>query len=126
MSKKVSELTKELDISLQELKDYAVKMGIEVGGASSSIEDVDAERLTSTINLMKGNSGAGADGASKPKIKAVPVVPKATPVAKAPVGKPVIPKKAVVPKEEEKHEDDAAAQENDSEIKSEEISDASE
>ena len=102
MSKKVSELTKELDISLQELKDYAVKMGIEVGGARSSIEDVDAERLVSTINLMKGNSGTGADGTVKPKIKAVPVVPKATPVAKAPVGKPVIPKKPVAPKEEEK------------------------
>ncbi len=28
MSKKVSELTKELDITLQELKDYASKMGI--------------------------------------------------------------------------------------------------
>ena len=98
MPKKVSELTKELDISLQELKDYAVKMGIEIGGARSSIEDTDADRLISTINMMKDDSNAGG---AKPKIKAVPVVPKATPVAKVPVGKPVIPKKAVVPKEEE-------------------------
>ena len=126
MSKKVSELTKELDISLQELKDYAVKMGIEVGGARSSIEDVDAERLVSTINLIKGNSGTGADGTVKPKINAVPVVPKATPVAKAPVGKPVIPKKPVAPKEEEKPEDDTAAAVKDSDAPSEEISDAGE
>lgn len=126
MSKKVSELTKELDISLQELKDYAVKMGIEVGGTRSSIEDVDAERLVSTINLMKGNTGTGADGTTKPKIKAVPVVPKATPVAKAPVRKPVIPKKPVAPKEEEKPEDDTAAAVKDSDAPSEEISDAGE
>ena len=101
MPKKVSELTKELDITLQELKDYAVKMGIEIGSARSSIEDTDAQRLVMTINMMKGNSKGDSASDSKPKIKAVPVVPKATPVAKAPVGKPVIPKKAVVPKEEE-------------------------
>ena len=99
MPKKVSELTKELDITLQELKDYAVKMGIEVGGARSSIEDSDATRLISTINLMKGNSSDTSDVGNKPKIKAVPVVPKAAPKAKAPIGKPVIPKKPVVPEE---------------------------
>ncbi|MBP3895770.1 MAG: translation initiation factor IF-2, partial [Mogibacterium sp.] len=96
------------------------------GGTRSSIEDVDAERLVSTINLMKGNTGTGADGTTKPKIKAVPVVPKATPVAKAPVGKPVIPKKPVAPKEEEKPEDDTAAAVKDSDAPSEEISDAGE
>ena len=111
MSKKVSELTKELDITLQELKDYAVKMGIEVGGARSSIEDVDAERLISTINLMKGTSSKDEGAADKPKIKAVPVVPKATPAAKAPVGKPVIPKKPVVPKEEAEEPAAEAAEE---------------
>ena len=108
MPKKVSELTKELDITLQELKDYAVKMGIEVGGARSSIDDADAARLVSTINLMKGNSADSADGAGKPKIKAVPVVPKATPVAKAPVGKPVIPKKEEVIEEAEPAKEEAA------------------
>ena len=108
MPKKVSELTKELDITLQELKDYAVKMGIEVGGARSSIDDADAARLVSTINLMKGNSADSADGAGKPKIKAVPVVPKATPVAKAPVGKPVIPKKEEVLEEAEPAKEEAA------------------
>ena len=108
MPKKVSELTKELDITLQELKDYAVKMGIEVGGARSSIDDADAARLVSTINLMKGNSADSADGAGKPKIKAVPVVPKATPVAKAPVGKPVIPKKEEALEEAEPAKEEAA------------------
>ncbi|MBR2675013.1 MAG: translation initiation factor IF-2 [Mogibacterium sp.] len=99
MPKKVSELTKELDITLQELKDYAVKMNIEIGGARSSIEDSDAERIVSTLNRMKGMADDSKDGDGKPKIKAVPVVPKAAPVAKAPIGKPVIPKKAVVPEE---------------------------
>ena len=116
MPKKVSELTKELDITLQELKDYAVKMGIEVGGARSSIDDGDAARLVSTINLMRGNPADSDGGDSKPKIKAVPVVPKATPVAKAPVGKPVIPKKAVVPAESEESEE-AAAEEKKAEEK---------
>ena len=127
MSIKVSELTKELDITLQELKEYAVKMGIEVGGARSSIEDVDAERLKSTINLMKGNQDDDSGSGNKPKIKAVPVVPKATPVSKAPVGKPVIPKKPVVPKEEEEKPDETAPAEE-KEIKAEdktpEVSDA--
>ena len=54
MPKKVSELTKELDITLQELKDYAVKMGIEVGGARSSIDDADAARLvTACIHVAE-------------------------------------------------------------------------
>lgn len=129
MSIKVSELTKELDITLQELKEYAVKMDIEVGGARSSIEDVDADRLKSTINLMKGNQGDDSGNGGKPKIKAVPVVPKATPVAKAPVGKPVIPKKAVVPKDEDTKPEEAAPAE-DKEVKAEdktpEVSDAPE
>ena len=37
MSKKVSELTKELDITLLELKDYASKMGIEITGAGTEV-----------------------------------------------------------------------------------------
>ena len=57
MSKKVSELIKELDITLQELKDYASKMDIEISSAKASIDDFAANRIISTINLMKGNAG---------------------------------------------------------------------
>ena len=102
MSKKVSELTKELDITLQELKDYASKMGIEIKTAQSKVDDVDAARLTSTINLMRGNSSGAQTGSSKPKIKATPVINRDSSKAR-PAAKPVIPKKTVVPpkKEEE-------------------------
>jgi translation initiation factor IF-2 len=101
MSKKVSELTKELDISLQELKGYAEKLGIEVGTARSSLEDADAERLARSINMMKGVSDGDGKTGGKPKIKAVPVVHKEGAKAKSPAGKPVIPKKPVPPKDEE-------------------------
>ena len=106
MSKKVSELTKELDISLEELKGYADKMGIAVASARSSVEDQDAERLIRSINLMKGNTSSASSSGNRPKIKAVPVMPKDGMKAKPPIGKPAIPKKAVVPKakEEEKPE----------------------
>ena len=100
MSKKVSELTKELDISLQELKGYAEKLGIEVGTARSSLEDADAERLARSINMMKGVASDDGRSGGKPKIRAVPVVHKDGPKAKPPAGKPVIPKKPVVPKDE--------------------------
>ncbi len=96
MSKKVSELTKELDITLQELKDYASKMGIDIKTANSSVEDVDASRLTSTINLMRGNASSDKSSSSKPKIKATPVINRDGAKAR-PASKPVIPKKAVVP-----------------------------
>ncbi len=101
MSKKVSELTKELDISLEELKGYAEKMGIAISSARSSVEDQDAERLIRSINLMKGNTSSASSSGNRPKIKAVPVMPKDGMKAKPPVGKPAIPKKAVVPKKEE-------------------------
>jgi translation initiation factor IF-2 len=95
MSKKVSELTKELDITLQELKDYAAKMGIEISGAKGSVDDVDADRLIRSINLIKGNQTNTSAGSSRPKIKAVPVVPKRDGQKnKPPVGKPVIPDKS--------------------------------
>ena len=100
MSKKVSELTKELDISLEELKGYADKMGIAISSARSSVEDQDADRLIRSINLMKGNTSSASSSGNRPKIKAVPVMPKDGMKAKPPVGKPAIPKKAVVPKEE--------------------------
>ena len=99
MPKKVSELTKELDISFQELKGYADKMGIAISSARSSVEDQDAERLTRSINMMRGTSSGPSAGA-RPKIKAVPVVPKDGARPKPPMGKPVIPKKPVVPKAE--------------------------
>jgi len=110
MSKKVSELTKELDISLQELKGYAEKLGIEVGTARSSIDDADAERLSRSVNMMKGTATSSDQSGNKPKIKAVPVMPKDGPKAKPPAGKPVIPKKAVVPKEEAPEEEKPAGE----------------
>ncbi|MBO5514101.1 MAG: translation initiation factor IF-2, partial [Mogibacterium sp.] len=109
--------TKELDISLEELKGYADKMGIAIASARSSVEDMDAERLIRSINLMKGNTSSNSSSGNRPKIKAVPVMPKDGMKAKPPIGKPTIPKKAVVPKEEEepaKAEEPAA-----SDIKSE-------
>ena len=97
MSKKVSELTKELDITLQELKDYASKMGITISNANSKVEDVDAQRITSTINLLKGNASGTKTGSGKPKIKAVPVINRDASKARPPMGKPVIPKKPAAP-----------------------------
>ena len=100
MPKKVSELTKELDISFQELKGYADKMGISISSARSSVEDQDADRLVRSINMMRGTSSSAQSGGNKPKIKAVPVVHKEGVKPKPPAGKPVIPKKPVVPEEE--------------------------
>ncbi len=100
MPKKVSELTKELDISFQELKSFADKLGIAVSSSRSSLEDQDADRLARSINMMRGTPSGNQPGAGKPKIKAVPVVPKDGARPKPPMGRPVIPKKPVVPKEE--------------------------
>ena len=86
MSKKVSELTKELDITLQELRDYAAKMSIEIKDAGSSVDDVAAERLVRSISMLRGNAGSGKSGGNKPKIKAVPVMPKDKAKAKPPAG----------------------------------------
>ena len=119
MSKKVSQLTKELDITLQELKDYASKMGIEVKSAQSSVEDVDAARLVSTINLMKGNTAGSQSASNKPKIKATPVINKEA-AGGRPAAKPVIPKKAVVPPEkkaEEPEQKEEPAQEAEAETR---------
>ncbi len=105
MSKKVSDLIKELDISIQELKGYADKLGIAISSARSSVEDQAAERLTRSINMMRGTSSGSKSGGNKPKIKAVPVVHKEGARPKPPMGKPVIPKKAAVPKKEEPAEE---------------------
>ena len=106
MSKKVSQLTKELDITLQELKDYASKMGIDVKNAQSTVEDVDAARLVSTINLMRGNSSSLQTSSSKPKIKATPIINKDAAKSR-PAARPVIPKKSVVPPEKAAASSDA-------------------
>ena len=108
MSKKVSELIKELDISIQEIKGYADKLGIAISSARSTIEDQAAERLTRSINMMRGTSSGDRAGGSKPKIKAVPVVHKEGAKPKLPVGKPVIPKKPAAPKAEEPAEEKPA------------------
>ncbi len=111
MPKKVSQLTKELDITLQELKDYASKMGIEIKSAQSSIEEVDAARLVSTINLMRGNASDTQSGSGKPKIKATPVINKDQSRSARPAAKPVIPRKAVVPKKDTAEVSDAPQEE---------------
>lgn len=105
MSKKVSELIRELDITLQELRDYASKMGINISSANDTVEDFDVSRITSTINLMKGNSSDDKSRGSKPKIRATPVINRDN--AKA---RPVIPRKAVVPDKEAKPQDEAPAE----------------
>lgn len=111
MPKKVSELTKELDISIQELKGYAEKMGIAISSARSSVEDQDAERLARSINMMRGTFSGSQSGGNKPKIKAIPVVHKEGAKGKPPVGKPVIPKKPVAPVKEEPAEEIPAKEE---------------
>ena len=115
MSKKVSELIKELDISIQELKGYAEKLGIAISSARSTVEDQSAERLTRSINMMRGTSTGSKAGGNKPKIKAIPVVHKEGAKPKPPAGKPVIPKKPVVPKKEEPAEEKITAAEPEAE-----------
>ena len=121
MSKKVSELIKELDITLQELKDYTSKMGIIINSAKDSVEDFDANRIVSTINLMKGNSSGAKSGSNKPKIKATPVINKDAVKSRPNMGKPVIPKKPVAPettgtKETAPEEQPAKAEEKQPEV----------
>ncbi|MBR2541121.1 MAG: translation initiation factor IF-2 [Mogibacterium sp.] len=110
MSKKVSELIKELDITLQELKDYASKMDIEISSAKASIDDFAANRIISTINLMKGNAGDAKSASGKPKIKATPVINKDAAKSRMPMGKPVIPKKPVAPEKSEPEQAAPAAE----------------
>lgn len=104
MSKKVSELTKELEVTFDKLKGYAEQLGITVESEKSTIENADAERLTKTVNMLLGRPTSVASG-NKPKIKAVPVINKEGPKAKPPIGKPVIPVK------EEKKAEEAAPEE---------------
>ena len=88
MSKKISELTKELSVTFDELKGYAEQLGIKVASEKSTVEDADATRLVTTVNMMLGKS-IDTSASDRPK-------------AKAPAAKAVIPKKEVViPKKEE-------------------------
>ena len=101
MAKKVSDIMTELDISYQELKRNSDKLGIKVTGEGDSMEDRDAGRIISTINMLKGNDRPEAQS-KKPKIKATPIISKPAPMAKkereeAPKAAPV---KAEAPKEE--------------------------
>ena len=81
MAKKVSDIMTELDISYQELKRNSDKLGIKVTGEEDSMEDRDAGRIISTINMLKGNDRPEAQS-KKPKIKAIPIISKPAPMAK--------------------------------------------
>ena len=93
MAKKVSDIMTELDISYQELKRNSDKLGIKVTGEEDSMEDRDAGRIISTINMLKGNDHPEAQS-KKPKIKATPIISKPAPMAKK--------EKEEAPKEEPK------------------------
>ena len=103
MAKKVSDIMTELDISYQELKRNSDKLGIKVTGEEDSMEDRDAGRIISTINMLKGKDRPEAQS-KKPKIKATPIISKPAPMAKrekeeAPKDAPA---KEEAPKEEPK------------------------
>ena len=93
MAKKVSDIMTELDISYQELKRNSDKLGIKVTGEEDSMEDRDAGRIISTINMLKGNDRPETQS-KKPKIKATPIISKPAPMAKK--------EKEEAPKEEPK------------------------
>ena len=111
MPRKISELSKELGISSEELKGYAEQLGIKVASEKSVIKDEDLGRLTTTVNMMLGKSTSTDSG--KPKTKA--------PVAKAVIPKKevVIPKKEEKPEKEEKAETEKPAEKPEKEAKKE-------
>ncbi|HHW94679.1 MAG TPA: translation initiation factor IF-2 [Mogibacterium sp.] len=94
MGKKVSELLKELGITLKELKEYASKMDIDIKSKETTLDDSDVSRIISTVNLMKGTATDDKPEGARPAIKAVPVLNIETPKAKPPVGIPI---KVVLP-----------------------------
>ncbi len=73
MARKVSELAKELEMTIDEIKIQSERLGIVVKTARSSVSDEDAKRLTSTMNLLRGNSSIKSDKENRPKIKAIPL-----------------------------------------------------
>lgn len=111
MAKKISELTKELDISYQELKKTADTMGIEVKSARGSLAESDASRISDTINKLKGKATPSKSDSGKPKIKAVPIINKdLTHRPKPPAGKPIVPKDfADRPKKQEEPAEESKA-----------------
>lgn len=113
--KKVSEILTELDITFQELKRNSDKLGISIAGEGDSVEGKDADRIISTINMLKGTDNTQLRS-QKPKIKATPILnkpvgmpKKAEPVAKAE------PKKNVSEKVSTKNDTDKEASKTDSE-----------
>lgn len=102
MARKVSELAKELEMTIEEIKIQSERLGIEVKTGRSSVSDKDAERLISTMNLLHGKSSLDSEKDTRPTIKAVPLKAEpstkskakpqkksdgATPIAKKPVTK---------------------------------------
>ncbi len=90
MAKKVSDILTELDISYEELKRNSEKLGIKIT-KTGSVEDGEANRIISTINILKGNDKKETRS-QKPKIKATPI------------SKPTLAPKKAVPKKVEKEE----------------------
>ena len=90
MAKKVSDILTELDISYEELKRNSEKLGIKIT-KTGSVEDGEANRIISTINILRGNDKKETRS-QKPKIKATPI------------SKPTLAPKKASPKKVEKEE----------------------
>ena len=119
MSKKVSELIKELDIDFAKLKGYADQLGIEVKTEKTSIDDAAAERLSKTVNMILGRNTAST-GANKPRPKGIPIINKEA-KAKPPIGKPVIP---AAPVQEKAAEEPAKEEPAETPVKEETVKEA--
>lgn len=73
MSKKVSELASELEMTINEIKVQSERLGIIVKTANSSMSDADAKRLTDTMNLLRGTASLNSEKKNGKSIKAVPI-----------------------------------------------------
>ena len=112
MARKVSELAKELEMSIEEIKIQSERLGIEIKTSRSSVSDEDAKRLISTMNLLHGKSSLKSEKDNKPKIKAVPL--KAAPNSKPkPKKKVETPEKPIDKLEETQVKDEKAIEKND-------------
>lgn len=111
MARKVSELAKELEMSIEEIKIQSERLGIEIKTSRSSVSDEDAKRLISTMNLLHGKSSLKSEKDNKPKIKAVPL--KAAPNSKPkPKKKADTPEKPIDKLEETQVKDEKAIEKN--------------
>lgn len=111
MARKVSELAKELEMSIEEIKIQSERLGIEIKTSRSSVSDEDAKRLISTMNLLHGKSSLKSEKDNKPKIKAVPL--KAAPNSKPkPKKKVETPEKPIDKLEETQVKDEKAIEKN--------------